>query len=220
MQAILIGALSSLISAAPVDGASDEAARTNLEPTRTQNTFIYSGLGPGRGETAIGVGGRLLVVVPMLDLHVIHGFTDRLDLEARMSTIGVLTVADLGLRYRIVGDEQLSLAVRANAHGVGIFAIVAGGATVGAAGGLTLSMGDADWQLSLTEDIPVHFFQAIDAGDVEETGNFRAVVSRTTLAFETMVGKQTSLYVSGQLYVPIVAGQAGVLPFFAIGASF
>lgn len=220
MQTLLLGALATLISSASVDGATDEAANTTLETAHEPNVFIYSGLGPGAGETAIGVGGRLLVVVPMLDLHVVHGFTDRLDLEARLSTIGILNVADLGLRYRLFGDEELSLAVRANAHGVGVFAFVAGGASVGAAGGFTLAFGDEDWQLSITEDIPVHFFQAVDAGEVEETGNFKAVVSRTTLAFETLVARRTSLYVTAQLYVPIVYGQAGVLPFLAIGASF
>lgn len=220
MQPVLIGALSALLPAVPVDGASDETVETIQEPVREQNAYVFSGLGPGSGKTAIGIGGRVLYVLPMLDLHVVHGFTDRLDLEARVSSLALLTFADLGLRYRIIGDEKFSLAVRANANAVGIFAIVAEAGSLGAAGGLTASFGDEDWQLSLSQDVPVHFLQGIAAGRLEDSANEIAVVSRTTLAFETMVAKETSLYVAGQLYVPIVRGQAGVLPFLALGASF
>lgn len=220
MQTILLGALTVLLPAAPVGSAPDEGAETTAEPEHVQNYFGYSGYGPGAGKTVIGVGGRLLYVLPMLDFHAVYGFTDNLDFEARASSLALLSVADVGVRYRIAGDQELSIAARGGAHAVGIFAIIAGGVSAGPALGLVGSMGSDDWQLSLSQDVPIHLFQAADVDGKTASGSNIALVSRTTLAFETMVAKETSLYVAGQLYVPIVSGNVGVLPFLAIGASF
>src|SRR2546423_6751769 len=68
----------------PAAGAEPEAARpapksglssigginfSNTISTKEseQRHFVYSGLGPGSGKTAVAVGGRALVIIPMID---------------------------------------------------------------------------------------------------------------------------------------------------------
>ena len=184
-------------------------------------------LGPFLGARAFLVGGENFVAVPTVDINYVYGITHRLDYEARLSTIGAVSLVDTGLRYRIAGDEDLSLAVRANASGLVAFTGTHEGAGAGGLFGLTpgvvLSMGGRNVQFSAGLDVPM----MLGAGAASEFGGVRTMdgeqafgyVFRPFVAAEIPVGRDLHLTAQAQAYVENAADPA-VLPALSLGLSW
>jgi hypothetical protein len=88
--------------------------------------FVHSANGPGSGRTTVNLGVRTYVpslaevnvVLPTVDLNVVYGINRTLDYELRVSTIGLLSLIDTGVKFRIVGDHAIALGGRLDATGL------------------------------------------------------------------------------------------------------
>jgi hypothetical protein len=206
-------------------------AKTRVSAPADQYDFLYSGVGPGEGKSVLGLGARALVLVPMFDIAYVRGLTDRLDFEARGSTIVIFDFADIGLRYRVLGGTTFSLAVRADATAFGSLIATAGPwfrSTLLIAGltpGVMVSFGSETTQLTLGVDVPLMFlgstsdiYRNADEASIfahpptpfggfptdtatRETSSSFAPFDRFNAALELAVSDSMHIYLSAQLYV-------------------
>jgi hypothetical protein len=196
------------------------ALRTAAANEPDHDRFLYSAVGPGRGNFVVGIGGRAWVIVPMVDAQLVYGLGDSLDLELRGATVGVVSDVGSGVRWRLIGNETISMAVRADAAVIG-FAFNAGrgqsGLLAGPAPGLLLSMGGRSAQVTLGLDAPL-FFGAVEiTGDVGPGGTVLPLF-RPNIAVEVAVDRSINLFAQAQMYVSTHGNI--VLPTVAVGVSW
>jgi hypothetical protein len=193
------------------------------------NMFVFSANGPGAGKGAIGMGGRVYLIVPTFDLNYVRGFSDNFDFVLNLSTLGVITFSDVGVRFKLAGSREsgFALALKAAATPVFYFLSVgsgtSGGVAFGATPGIVASFGGQTTQFSLGFDFPMFFGAAAFAtGDGNSssasTGDFTPTL-RPSATIEFPVGDTTGMYVQAQGIIPLEDG--GVLaPIIAVGAEW
>ncbi len=195
--------------------------------------FIFSPVGPGAGHGAIGLGGKVHMVVPELyvpipffDFHYVRSFTENFDLRLSLNTLLVANYGDLGVRLHFGGPE-FSFGLNAS---LTTFFVVFGGkdgggglASFAATPGAFVGFGSPTFQFSIGADVPLFFAAGAFAnigGDSAGTGltGFKAMV-RPSAAIEFPVSASTNLYIQGSaMIIPDVKFIVG--PMLAIGASF
>jgi hypothetical protein len=184
----------------------------------------------GRAYVAVTAGsggyGGSVVPVPTFDLNVVHGFTDALDFELRLSSLGLINLLDLGLRGRL-GDAAFSVAGRLDATVLALTAFSAGNVAIfGVTPGIAVSFGDRRSQFTLGSDVVLAFAAAANDGE----GSFGGATShpvgfiRPSATYEFGVGKKNTMYLQAGAYVTAFTGDPSangfVVPVFAIGASW
>jgi hypothetical protein len=165
--------------------------------------FLYSGMGPGSGNTVFGIGGRAFVLVPMVDVQVVHGLTDAFDLEVRAASVGLLNQLDGGARFRLIGNESISASVRADASAIAYaFNVGKTGAGVIAAvtPGVVFSFGGSSAQLTLGLDVPL-FFAGVQRLPDASLGDVLLPRLRPNIAAEFAVDRSIGLFAQAQLLV-------------------
>ena len=189
--------------------------------------FVFSANGPGAGRGAIGMGGRVFIFLPLYDVNYARGFTDDLDLVVNISTLGIITFADLGMRLRLLGssDAGFALALKAVASPT-IFLIsfgegAAGAVAFGATPGVVASFGSPRTQFSLGLDVPIFFgaagFATVGGEGGTASGGDVTTTLRPSATIEFGVSPTVNMYIQAQGYIPIdVTGFVG--PFLAVGA--
>lgn len=193
----------------------------------SQRHFVHSAIGPGDGHGTISLGGKAWsfedgAALPMVDVSYARGVSNRFDIEARLSTVGVLSFLDAGLRYRVAGDEDLSLGVKAGATAIGVIlplddnqAGIAGGLSPG----VVLSGGSRDVQLSVGIEAPIYLGAASIRG---ETATGVLGTLRPSVALEIALGNSSALYLQGQYWLAL--GEGGrpepIGPMVGVGLSF
>src|SRR6202044_3328085 len=78
----------------------------------------YSAFGPGQGQTVLGLGGKVFVLtandtaypLPAFALDLAYGLEPDVDYQLHLSTVGVLTLLETGLRARILTGAHWGLA--------------------------------------------------------------------------------------------------------------
>jgi hypothetical protein len=197
--------------------------------------FIYSGMGPGVGEGVISLGGRAFVVpsaeyvpIPTFEINYVRGLTSALDFELHVSTLGIITFADLGARFRLLGDERASLALRADATGLLIAVAGSNGGVAGGAGGVTpgviFSFGNRSTQFVLGCDAPMYFGAAafVSNNNNDTTGGSGTGLSfnlRPSATLEFPVGQSTNMYVQAAVWI-LRPDNPEVMPMLGIGAAW
>src|SRR5262245_53670433 len=78
---------------------SEPGSAPKEELEKQKSYFIVSPFGPGEGFGTIGMGGRVYLIIPTYDLNYVRGLTDEFDFVLNINTLGVITFADIGLRY-------------------------------------------------------------------------------------------------------------------------
>lgn len=199
------------------------------------NNFVYSATGPGQGHGALNlgtrayfVGGENFVAVPTVDIQYVYGLSHALDWETRLSTIGAVSLLDTGLRWRILGDSELSLAVRADASALIAFAGTSEGSRAGglfgATPGVVLSGGTRRVQFSVGLDVPM----LLGSGEVGSIGGVETMKGesnfgyafRPWLGVEIPVSRSVNINAQAQAYLDRLSDDANVLPAVSIGASW
>jgi hypothetical protein len=209
------------------------ASAANAEPAER---FIYSGIGPGVGEGVISLGGRAFVLptaeyipIPTFEINYVRGLGQALDFELHISTLGLITFADLGARIRLLGDERASLALRADATGILIAVAGNNGGVAGGAGGATpgliFSFGNRSTQFVLGCDTPMYFGAAVLAtnsnnGTSGGSGSGVSFNLRPSATLEFPVGQSTNMYVQAAVWIIRPDASATVMPTLAIGAAW
>jgi hypothetical protein len=204
----------------PAPKRAEVSTQVSKPPTKPdQNFFVFSGLGPGASKGVIGLGARgAYVLVPMLDFNYVHGVTDALDLELRASTIAVITLAQLGLRFRLLGDEHFSFAARTDLVGFANIATT-NGFNAGVMPGLLISLGNHDTQWTLGCDVAVVFTGVLPGVPDSFNNSVQAAISPNT-AVEFRITSSMHIYLAANLYL-IPSTKLSVPPFaLAIGASW
>jgi hypothetical protein len=196
-----------------------------------EQNFVYSAVGPGAGHGAISMGGRVFLIVPTFDLNYARGITDEFNLLFNLSTLGIISLMDLGVRYRLLGnlDSGFSLALKGAVTAAVLFVAAgsnaAGGGIFGATPGIVASFGGRRTQFSIGADVPIvfaggTFFTGGNAGGSAGTTD-TIVLLRPTATLEFPVGETTNMYVQAQFYsvlAPSNANTTFVGPIFAVGA--
>lgn len=190
--------------------------------------YVY-GFGPGARRTAVAMGVRVIYVVPNFDLAYVGGATDETDFEFRLSSLLLTNLVETGFRWRLVGSERLSLAVRADVTALVTLAFASDGppgfaASIGVTPGAAASFGaPGRYQVTLGVDAPI----VLASNDVgEELLDLRGtsgvgVLLRPSAAFELPVGARTNLCIQLQAYVPMWPRAIGaVVPALAVGAGW
>ena len=159
--------------------------------------------------------------------HAASGRRGRVDFEARLSTVGIVNHLDLGFRWRMLGDEELSLAARIDASGVLAFEGGSDGAKVGgmfgATPGVQLSAGGRQVQFSAGLDVPL----MMATGQVGKIGGVSVTEGETSFAYafrpwlglEFPIAKKVNVHAQAQLYMTALQ-EPELMPTFALGASW
>jgi len=194
--------------------------------------FIFSPVGPGAGHGAIGLGGKVHMVVPELyvpipffDFHYVRSFTENFDLRLSLNTLLVANYGDLGVRLHF-GTPAFSFGLTASLTTV---VVVFGGKDSGGAAasfaatpGAFVGFGSHSFQFSIGADVPM-FFAAGAIANIGSSGSagltgFSPTV-RPSIAIEFPVSASTNLYIQGSAMI-IPDAKFIVGPMLAIGASF
>lgn len=77
-----------------------------------RDNYILSARGPATGHYVLGMGGSLLLVVPLLDVRWVHGVSDLLQTDLQFKTIGMFNQLEARVRVRLIESEALSVALR------------------------------------------------------------------------------------------------------------
>jgi hypothetical protein len=194
--------------------------------------FIYSGMGPGAGEGVISLGGRGFIVpaatyipLPTFELNYVRGLSSAFDLELHVSTLGLLTFADFGTRFRILGDERASLALRADLTGLLLAVANNNGSGAAGAGGVTpgviFSFGSRSTQFVLGCDAPMILGAALASsnGQGGSASGFGWGL-RPSATLEFPVGLSTNMYVQAAVWIMRPDVDAQVMPTLAVGAAW
>ncbi len=201
---------------------------------QTHGGFVYSATGPGISRTSINLGVRAYtpavdqidVVLPTADLSLVYGINDALDYELRVSTVGILTLIDTGVKVRILGNRNLALGARLDASGLLAVLPKDDGTEVsglfGVTPGLILSTGGRRFQISAGLDLPVVLGTASDLGGVRATGpdSVFGYVLRPWVGVELPIGRTTNLSLQAQAYVSTLGDTTAVAPNLALGITF
>lgn len=196
-----------------------------------QSKFVYSPVGPGAGHGTISMGGRVFLFVPTFDLNYVRGITDNFDFVLNLSTLGVLNLADIGVRMRLVGtpDSGFSLGLKAAPTIVASFFAAAGEASGGFVFGLTpgvvLGFGSRATQFSLAAEFPMVLagagFVTGGGGGGSASGTDFVPFLRPAATIEFPVGETTNMYVQAQAYVALKSVDTGFIgPIIALGAAW
>lgn len=195
--------------------------------------YIFSPVGPGAGHGAIGLGGKVHMVVPELyvpiptfDLQYVRSFTPNFDLKLSLDTLLVANYGDLGVRLHFGGPE---FSVGLSASFTTMFVVFGGkgggGATASFAAtpGAYLGFGSPGFQFSIGADVPLFFAAGAIAnigGDSASGGltGFSPMI-RPSIAIEFPVSASTNLYLQGSAMI-IPDAKFVVGPMLAIGAAF
>jgi hypothetical protein len=200
---------------------------------QVEGDFVHSAVGPGAQRTAVNVGIRTYVptlddvdvVLPTVDFNLVHGINNTLDYELRVSSIGVLSLIDTGVKFRIAGGHAFSLGGRLNATGL-LFVIprddetdVAG--LFGVTPGVILSAGGRRFQISTGLDVPIVLGKASDVGGIHATGEDSpfGYVLRPWAGVELPISRSASMSIQAQAYVSTI-GETAVAPNLAVGISW
>lgn len=195
--------------------------------------FVQSANGPGTSKTAVNLGVRTYaptlddidVVLPTIDFNLVHGINRAIDYELRVSTVGLLTLLDTGVKFRIVGNQHIALGGRLDA--TGLLFVNPGDDETDVAGlfgvtpGVILSAGGERFQISTGLDVPIVLGAASNVGGVRATGPDSpfGYVLRPWLGVELPVGYRVNLAVQAQAYVSTIGGTA-VAPNLAVGITW
>lgn len=195
------------------------------EETLGPRPFVHSAWGPKAKTLQLGVGLRMIAYLPSLDFNLVYAIHENAHFEARVASLGVLTLADMGFRFRLSGDQSFSLALRTDLNVFAILNFFGGnGLTMGPMPGLVLSMGSKTFQFSIVMDVPMWTFATVGAYGVgSASGTLFAMWLRPSLTFEVGLGEDVSLYIQLMALLGPISefGSAlGGLPFLTIGASF
>ncbi|MFO0722559.1 MAG: hypothetical protein U1E65_02170 [Myxococcota bacterium] len=204
-----------------------------LPAAAEDSSYVFSPVGPGAGHGAIGLGGKLHMVVPTsyipvptFDLNYVRGFTENLDLRFTLDSLIVANYADLGLRLHF-GSPEFSFGI--NAGLTTIFMVIGGkdggGAAVAVAGtpGAFIGFGSRSVQVSVGADVPMFFATGAIAnlgGSSNSAGlSGFALTVRPSIAVEFPVSGSTNLYIQGSAMI-IPDASFAVGPMLAVGAAF
>jgi hypothetical protein len=195
--------------------------------------FVHSANGPGSSRTTVNIGVRTYapsladvdVVLPTVDFNLVHGINRTLDYELRVSTIGLLSLIDTGVKFRIAGDHAFALGARLDA--TGLLLVVPGDDETEVAGlfgltpGLILSTGGPRVQISAGLDVPIVLGEASDVGGVHATGPDSpfGYLLRPWIGVEVPISNSASLSLQAQAYVSTI-GETAVAPNLAAGISW
>lgn len=200
---------------------------------QTRGPFVHSVNGPGPSRTAINLGVRTYaptlddvdVVLPTVDLNLVHGLNRSLDYELRVSTIGLLSLIDTGVKFRIVGNQAFALGGRLDATGL-LFILPEddGTETAGLFGvtpGVIVSTGGRRFQLSAGLDVPIVLGAATNVGGVRATADDSIVgyILRPWVGAEFPLSRSTSMSLQAQAYVSTIE-ETTVAPNLAVGISW
>jgi hypothetical protein len=200
---------------------------------RAEGDFVHSANGPGSGHTAVNLGVRtyapslaeVKAVLPTVDLNVVHGLNRSLDYELRVSTIGLLSLIDTGVKFRIAGDQNIALGGRVDLTGL-LFVVPNDGHTdvaglFGVTPGVILSTGGSRFQISAGLDVPIVLGAASDVGGIHATaeGSPFGYVLRPWLGVEIPIASSAGLSIQAQAYVSTI-GETAVAPNLALGITW
>lgn len=208
----------------------DARVTGTLAPRPAGHRFVFSAVGPGEGHGAVGLGGRVFLILPTFDINYARGITDNLDVILNASTLGIITLADVGIRYRFVGgaDSGFSMAVKAAATPFLFFVAVADGAAgsvaFAATPGLVASFGGETVQFSLGVDVPMLLAGATaiaggGSGATSSGTGFEPIV-RPSATIEFPVSDTTNMYIQASAYVAPQLDGFVMGPIMAVGASW
>lgn len=205
---------------------------------RSNPTWLLSAVGPGKATT-LGVGGRMALFLPMLDLTLRTGITDGFTFNLRGATVGLVNAVDLSLEGRLFRTRDASLSLLAGGTFTGVFAFGNESISVGPTPGFRLSFGGPRFQFTAGMDVPMYVFTSIssqvvssiaqDLGTEGVTASATGlwVTVRPMLGVEFPVGrrKKTQMYVMAQLEQSVVEESGGAslsytLPFLTVGANW
>jgi hypothetical protein len=194
--------------------------------------FVHSANGPGSSRTTVNLGVRTYapslaevnVVLPTVDFNLVHGINRTLDYEFRVSTIGLLSLIETGVKFRIVGDQAIALGGRLDATGLLLVVPEDDQTTVaglfGVTPGVMLSTGGPRVQFSAGLDVPIVLGSA-DVGGIHATGPDApfGYLLRPWLGVEFPISDRANLSLQAQAYVSTIGG-AAVAPNLAAGISW
>lgn len=209
------------------------AALPKVGQAQTRGSFVHSVNGPGASRTAINVGLRTYAptlndvdaVLPTVDLNVVHGLSRSLDYELRISTIGILSLVDTGVKVRVLGNQAFALGARLDATGL-LFILPGddGTETAGLFGvtpGVLMSTGGRRFQLSAGLDVPIVLGAASNVGGIRATADdsIFGYILRPWVGAEFPLSRSTTMSVQAQAYVSTIE-ETTVAPNLAVGISW
>ena len=208
------------------------AAIPTLSEAQTGD-FVHSANGPGSSRTTVNLGVRTYapslkdvdIVLPTVDFNLVHGLNRSIDYELRVSTIGLLSLIDTGVKFRIAGDHSFALGARLDV--TGLLLIEPGKEDTDVAGlfgltpGVILSTGGTRFQISTGLDVPIVLGAASDVGGVHATGPDSpfGYLLRPWLGVEVPISNSASLSLQAQVYISTI-GETAVAPNLAAGISW
>jgi hypothetical protein len=139
----------------------------------------------------------------------LHGLTDQFQTDLQIRTIGFLTTAELGVRFRPLETKYLCLALEIDVHGVAAVALGADGAAAvagGPTGAFLVSVGPSWFQWTASFTARVTFFGEGDfIPGTEASIGVDFPLSRGLNTF--IEGSLMSLFIAGDddVHVPIVS---------------
>lgn len=236
-SSLVIGVLAAvMVAGGGVASAQDtweggsEPGSAKLEGGGQQSYFLFSPIGPGAGNGTIGMGGRVYLVIPTYDLNYVRGIGDAFDFVLNLNSLGVISIADIGVRFRLVGepDSGFSMALKAAGTPVVFFIAVggdtAGGFFFGLTPGVAFGFGSRSTQFTIGFDVPIFLgsagFVTGDGDSRTESSSGVATVLRPSATIEFGVSEGLNMYVQASAYVA-TEGEGGFIgPILAVGAAW
>lgn len=204
--------------------------------SEAQSAFVHSALGPGASKTAVNLGIRAYAptvdnigdgALPTVDFNLVHGINNTFDYELRISTLGLISLIDTGIKARLIGGNNFSVGARLGASGL-LVIIPAGeegavGGLFGITPGVVASLGSSRFQFSAGLDVPLLLGAAAasDIGGVQATGgdSVFGYVLRPWIGVEFPIGTTVNMTAQAQAYVSAI-DKTTVAPNLAVGISW
>lgn len=175
---------------------------------------VLSALAPSPGKGALSIGVAFYLQIPTLDIKYVRSFDEHWSLDAAVATLAVTQAARAGARYRIAGDAESSIAVRASL--IELHSLTDEPRVIfGAGPGVIVSFGDESVQWTGSFDFGIALFDSAPFSTAGEGFEVRP-------AFGVEVPIADSLNVMGEAAMVMTLDSTGVLviPVFTAGIAW
>jgi hypothetical protein len=196
----------------------DTSARIHAGPEldTPRDNSILSARGPLTGSGAVSFATSFIGPIPLIDFRWLHGASDLVQTELQIRTLGILSLVELGARFRLVEGEYFSLALRTGGHAAAAFLPGEDGDDdfAGFAGGLggavLLSFGPEWMQWTATFE---------GRGTVNHEGDIFPG-TKASIGVEFPLGPQLNAFFEGALLTNFVDGEVRQIPVVTHGLAF
>ncbi len=210
-----------------LEGAPSARMVQKVEVQTRRKPWLFSNIGPGPGEDIIGMGGRVYIIVPSYDVHWLRGLTDKLDFRLDLASLGLISVFDFGLRYRVFGNETFSFGLYGGLKSLLVLLLVLDSSSVGGAIAMkpaaNFSFGGESIQVSAELAVPVAFLAGgINSGSRNESavGLFPGVEPSVSIEFSISEIRTMYIKVAGLYFADGVTGGLTLVPIASLGAAW